>query len=310
MTSKHLHKTSALLTLFVCFLTYNVLYSQQSALFPEYNYNPFIINPAYAGLLSTTEATLSNTGFSNFEGAPRNLNLSFHTPLQDGKMGLGAAIIRDQIGVTNSTNAFLAYSYKIFFDFKSDRPYWQDYQAGSLSFAITAGVQQFQDNLLNLGITDDVRFSENVNASIPNIGAGILFNHARFYAGISAPNLIGLKLATEDNVNIEFPIYGYLGYRFFSNRFEDFMVKPSLFLRHEKGAPLLADLNVSVSYRNKFELGAGYRSTSSINLLAGVYLADTFRIIYHYNLATNNSPLSNTQGIILSFRFNNGYQAN
>ncbi|MFS4481724.1 PorP/SprF family type IX secretion system membrane protein [Hyunsoonleella sp. 2307UL5-6] len=310
MTLKYLHKTSALLILFICFLTCNVVYSQQSALFPEYNYNPLIINPAYAGLLSTTEVTLSNTGFSNFEGAPRNLNLSFHTPLQDGKMGLGAAIIRDQIGVTNSTNAFLAYSYKIFFDFKSDRPYWQDYQAGSLSFAITAGVQQFQDNLLNLGITDDVRFSENVNASIPNIGAGILFNHARFYAGISAPNLIGLKLASEDNVNIEFPIYGYLGYRFFSNRFEDIMVKPSILLRHEKGAPLLADLNVSISYRNKFELGAGYRSTSSVNLLAGVYLADTFRIIYHYNMETNNSPLGNTHGIILSFRFNNGYQAN
>lgn len=310
MKLKHLHNTSALLWILICFMTCNSLFSQQSALFPEYNYNPFIINPAYAGLLSTAEATLSNTGFSSFEGAPRNLNLSFHTPLQEGKMGIGAALIRDQIGVTSSTNAFVAYSYKIFFDFKSDRPYWQDYQPGSLSFAITAGLQQFQDNLLDLGITDDVRFSENINATIPNIGAGFLFNHARFYAGISAPNLIGLKLATEDNVNIEFPIYGYFGYRFFSNRFEDFMVKPSLFLRHENGSPLLADLNVSISYRNKFELGAGYRSTSSVNLLAGVYLADSFRIIYHYNLATNNSPLGNTQGIILSLRFNNGYGVN
>jgi type IX secretion system PorP/SprF family membrane protein len=310
MKLKNLLKSSALLCLFISFTHCNAVYGQQSALFPEYNYNPLLINPAYAGLLSTTEITLSNTGFSNFEGAPRQLNLGFHSPLQDGKMGLGAAIMRDQIGVTSSTNAFVAYSYKIFFDFKSDRPYWQDYQAGSLSFGITAGVQQFQDNLLNLGITNDVRFSENINATIPNIGAGFLFNHARFYAGVSAPNLIGLKLATDSNINIEFPVYGYFGYRFFSNRFEDFMIKPSVFLRHEKGAPLLVDVNVSASYRNRFEFGAGYRSTSSVNLLAGIYLANSLRIIYHYNIGTNNSPLGNTHGIILSVRFKSGYEAN
>lgn len=300
----------ALLCLLVCIVTNNIIFSQQSALFPEYNYNPFIINPAYAGLLSNTEATLSNTGFSDFEGAPRHLNFSFHTPLQKGKIGLGGAIISDKIGVTNSTNAFVAYSYKIFFDFKSNRPYWQDYQAGSLSFAITAGVQQFQDNLLDLGITDDISFSENINTSIPTIGAGFLFNHAKFYAGISTPNLLGLKLASNEGVNLEFPIYGYFGYYFFSNRFKDFLIKPSLFLRHEKGAPLLADFNVAVSYKNKLELGAGYRSTSSINLLAGIYLADSFRVIYHYNLAPNNSPLGNTQGFILSLRLGNGYNAN
>lgn len=285
-------------------LSHNAIFGQQTAVFSEYNYNPFIINSAYAGLLPTTEATLTNTGFFNsIEGGPKNFSLSFHSPMNDGKVGLGAAMVRDQIGVTTSTSFFAAYSYKIFFDFKDDRPYWQIYQPGTLSFGITAGVQQYQDNLLELGIMNDPNFSQNINATIPTVGIGFLFNHARFYAGVSTPNILGDKLASDDNLQLESPIYGYFGYRFYNNKFEDFMLKPSILLKTEKGAPIEIDTNVSVSYRNRFELGAGYRSNSSINVLGGIYLIKNFRLIYNYNLALKDNPIGNTHGIMLSYRF-------
>jgi len=289
------------------FLSSNSIFGQQTAVFPEYNFNPFIINSAYAGLLPNTEASISNTGFSSFEGSPKNFSLSFHTPLNDGKVGLGAGVIRDQIGVTTSTSAFAAYSYKIFFDFKDDRPYWQIYQPGTLSFGITAGIQQYQDNLLELGITDDPRFGQNINATIPTVGIGFLFNHARFYAGISSPNILGDSLASDDNLQIESPFYGYFGYRFYNNLFEDFMLKPSVLLKSEKGAPFQIDTNISISYRNQFEIGTGYRSNSSINFLAGIYLIQNFRLIYHYNMAFKNSVLPNIHGLMLSYRFGKGY---
>ncbi len=289
------------------FLSYNTAFAQQTAAFPEYNYNPFIINSAYAGLLPTTEATATNTGFSSFEGSPKNFSLSFHTPLNDGKVGLGAGVIRDEIGVTTSTSAFAAYSYKIFFDFKDNRPYWQIYQPGTLSFGITAGIQQYQDNLLELGIMDDPNFSQNINATIPTVGVGFLFNHARFYAGISSPNILGDRLANDENLELNSPVYGYFGYRFYNNRFEDFMLKPSVLIKSEKGAPLQIDTNIAISYRNRFELGAGYRTSSSVNLLAGIYLIKNLRLIYHYNMALKDSPLGNTHGIMLSCRFGKGY---
>lgn len=296
-----------ILSLLVILLSCSNLIAQQTASFPEYNYNPFIINPAYAGLLTDVEVTIAYTGFNGIEGSPKNFSFSGHSPLVDGKMGLGGAIIRDEIGVTTSTNAFVAYSYKIFFDFKDDRPYWQNYKPGTLSFGVTAGVQQYQDNLLELGITDDPRFSENINSTIPTIGAGFLFNHSRFYAGISAPNLLGTRLASDNDISIRFPVYGYFGYRFYNNRFEDFVLKPSLFLKYEKGAPLLADFNTSLSYRNQFEVGVGYRSNGSFNILAGLYLLETLRLIYHYNIGPNNSPIGNTHGLVLSLRLGDGY---
>ena len=222
-------------------------------------------------------------------------------------MGIGAGIIRDQIGVTTSTNFFAAYSYKIFFDFENGRPDWQLYSPNVISFGITAGVQQYQDNLLELGIVDDRIFSENINETIPTIGLSFLFNLASFYAGFSTPNVMGTSLASNDNLKLESPYYGYFGYRFFNDRFENLMIKPNVLLKYENGAPLQADINLAVSFRNKFEIGGGYRTTSAINLLAGVYLFNNLRFIYNYNMGMNNSPLGNTHGFILSCQFGNGY---
>lgn len=296
------------LGILLSFITCNSVIGQQTASFPEYNFNPFIINSAYAGLLPTTEVTIAHTGFSSFEGSPENFNLSLHSPLNDGKVGLGAGFVRDQIGVTTSTQAFAAYSYKIFFDFEDNRPYWQIYQPGVLSFGITAGINQFQDNLLELGITDDPNFQENINATVPTIGVGFLFNHARFFAGASAPNILGDRLANVENeLNLSNPVYGYFGYRFYTNIFENLMIKPNVLLKYEDGAPFQVDMNLSASFQNRFELGAGYRTTSSINLLAGVYLINNFRLIYNYNIAARTNPLGNTHGLVLSYRFGQGY---
>ncbi len=283
-------------------------YGQQTPVFSEYNYNPFIVNSAYAGLSKAGEITFATNGlFSSIDGSPENLNLSFHMPLKADKMGIGAALIQDKIGVTTSTSAFVAYSYKIFFDFQENRPYWEVFQKPSLSFGITAGMQQYQNNLLELGITNDPTFSRNVNASIPTIGAGVLFNKSNFYAGLSTPNLLGTRFSSDDSIELRSPYYGYFGYRFFSSQYENLLLKPSLLLKYEEGAPLQGDLNLALSYRNILELGVGYRTNSSFNMLAGFYLFESLRIIYHYNAAPKNLAFGNTHGVILSYSFKRGY---
>ncbi|WP_158851180.1 PorP/SprF family type IX secretion system membrane protein [Algibacter sp. L1A34] len=285
--------------------------AQQTPTFSEYNYNPFIINAAYAGLTKNTEFSMSNTGFFNqFEGSPRSFSLSGHGSLNEKKMGIGAAIMRDQIGITKSTSFFAAYSYKIFFDFKSNRPYWQLYDTGVLSFGITAGLQQYQSNLTELGIIGDPKFAQDINTSIPTIGLSFLFNHASFYVGFSTPNVMGDSLASDKNLVLNSPYYGYFGYRIYNNRFEDFMIKPNMLIKYEDGAPLQADFNVAFSFKNKFEIGTGYRTSNSINFLAGIYLFNNMRAIYNYNIANKNSPLGNTHGLILSLQLNEGYSNN
>lgn len=305
---QNFYKNIALIAFVLGALTNNMSIAQQTPTFSEYNYNPYLVNSAFAGLAPSAEIGITNTGtFNQFEGSPKSFALSFHTPLNRGKVGLGAGLIRDEVGVTTSTSAFATYSYKIFFDTKNNRPYWQIYTPNSLSFSISPGVQQYQENLLELGIMDDPNFAMNINATIPTIGLGFLLNLANVYVGVSTPNVIGDMLVSDDNVEINVPYYGYLGYRFFSNKFEELMVKPNLLLKYENGAPFQVDMNIAVSYRNRFELGTGYRTNSSINLLAGVYLFKNIRAIYSYNVAMNDSPFGNTHGIIATYRFGKGF---
>jgi len=293
--------------LFTLFSNTNLI-AQQTPAFAEYNYNPYLINSAFAGLAPSTEISLSNSGFLNsIEGSPRNFSISLHSPLNRGKVGLGAGFIRDEIGVTTSTSFFATYSYKIFFDTKSNRPYWQIYTPNSLSFAISPGVMQYQDNLLELGIMNDPSFSQNINASVPTIGLGFLLNLANFYVGFSSNNILGDTLATDDNLNLNTSYFGYFGYRFFSNQFEELMIKPNILIRNENGAPLQVDLNTAVSFKNKFEVGAGLRTNSSINLLAGIYLFKNIRAIYQYNIATKDSALGNSHGFVINYLFGEGY---
>ena len=278
-----------------------LLNAQQNPTFAEYNYNPFIINPAYAGIQESAEASLSSLGFlSTFDGAPQSSSFTLHTPLSNEKMALGGGIILDEIGVTRATNAFAAYSYKIFFE--EDRPAWQIYDRSAISFGITAGVLAYQEDLLELDIQGDENFAQNVSTTIPTVGVGFLFNKGPFSVGVSTPNILGDALATNDELEVTTPFYGYAAYRFFLNKFEELVFKPNVLTKLEDGFAQ-ADFNLGVSYIDKLDFGVGYRTDASFNLFGGFYFWKNFRFIYHYNTATRNAPINNTHGVILSYRF-------
>ena len=282
---------------------------QQTPVFTEYNYNPFIINSAYAGTNLDAEATLSNSGFNNqFPGTPRNFAFTFNSALKDGKMGLGVGAINDEIGVTSATQVFAAYSYKLFFDFKKNRPYWQLYERTVLSFGITAGALLYNEDLLQLGINDDPNFAENIDATLPAAGIGVLFGHSNFFVGASIPNLLGDTFSNQDNLELSRPIYGYTGYYFSSSKFnDDYILKPSMLFKYENGAPFQVDVNMAVSYKNSFELGLGFRTSSSINVAAGFYVFKNFRALYNYTQRGGDAPIGNTHGIVLSYRAGDGF---
>ena len=199
----------------------SVLNGQQTPSFTEYNYNPFVINPAYAGVLKNSEFTLSNIGFGNqnIQGAPRSLISSFNTPLRNEKMGLGVGFINDEIGVTSATQIFGSFSYKIFLN-DNAYPYWKVYDRSFVSFGLNAGALIYNQDLLSLGIQSDPNFAENINTTLPMAGAGILFGHSNFFAGISAPNLLGETFANQDNLQLSLPVYGYTGYHFVLDRYD------------------------------------------------------------------------------------------
>lgn len=283
--------------------------AQQTSLFSEYNYAPFRINAAYAGMSEGAEASISSHGFLNsIEGSPRTHTVSFNMPIPLQNLGAGAFVNQDKIGVTSTTTAYAALSYQINFGSSNNRsymrtPYWRAYNRKVLSFGMTAGFKRVEENLLELGLANDPEFSENLSASSPVIGVGFLYNTADFFIGISSPNLLGNVLVKNPRINFSNPVYGYLGYRFIVGSFTETMVKPNFLLKYEVGAPLQLDSNISISFQDKFELGAGYRSTSSVNIMAGVYALNRLRFIYQHSTGIKKSFLGNSHGATVTYFF-------
>lgn len=278
---------------------------QQTPVFADYSYNSVIINPAHAGFYPNTDIIITSRGHLNkIDGSPKNTGLIVNSPTNSEKVGLGGGISNDQVGVTNITNLFGSYAYKIFFN--SDPSTWWDHSPHVLSFGITGGATIYNENLLELDIQGDTNFDKNINTVIPTIGAGVFYNRERIYIGLSAPNLLGNSLASENNIHIKNTYYLHTGYRVFATRFEELLITPSVLIKYVSGAPIQADFNTKINYKNKLEAGIGYRTNSSINFLLGLRVFKNFRILYNYNKTINNTS-TDTHGIVLNFRLGDGF---
>src|SRR5690606_35665770 len=110
---------------------------------------------------------------------------------------------------------------------------------------MTAGVRRLHENLSELGEQGDPKFAADLSETIPTIGAGFLYNKVGFYFGFSMPDLLGGKFASRHDLKLSTPIYGYVGYRFFTDLYKEIMVTPSTLIKYEAGAPVQIDMNLS-----------------------------------------------------------------
>lgn len=284
-------------------------YGQQTPVFSTYNYNAVLINPAHAGYYTDTDVALTTNGyFNSIDGSPKSFDISVNTLTRSEKVGLAAGLSHDQIGVTNTTSFFTSYSYKIYFDSDYQNGKWWAYDPNIISFGVTAGAMIYNENLTQLGIKNDPEFQENVNSFTPTFGVGFLYNRDAITFGISSPNVLSGTFNSKNNTNLQNVYYSYLGYRFFTDDLEDVLINPSFLLKYVEGAPFQVDLNLLANYKNKFEFGGGYRSSNTLNILAGFHVSQNFRIICTYNKSFDNVVIPDTFGLVLNYRFGDGFE--
>jgi type IX secretion system PorP/SprF family membrane protein len=297
------------------FLTFLIIiflesaYGQQTPVFSTYNYNAVLINPAHAGYYTDTDVALTTNGyFNSIDGSPKSFDIAVNTLTRSEKIGLAAGLSHDQIGVTNTTSFFTSYSYKIYFDSDYQNGKWWAYDPNIISFGVTAGAMIYNENLTQLGIQNDPEFQENVNSFTPTFGVGFLYNRDAITFGISAPNVLSGTFNSKNNTNLQNVYYSYLGYRFFTDRLQDVLINPSFLLKYVEGAPFQVDLNLLANYKNKFEFGGGYRSSNTLNVLAGFHISQNFRVICTYNKSFDNVVIPDTFGLVLNYRFGDGFE--
>ena len=170
-------------------------YAQQDIMVSKYMFNGLFLNPAYGGAHPYFTARLSyRTQWTGFTGAPKTQLFELDGPLAKDKMGIGCIISHDKIGVTEQTDFFATYSYKI------------KLGSGKLSFGLRAGVSDYRAQLTSLTYWDasDVVFTSDIkSALIPKFGFGIYYYTGKYYAGLSIPTLIAYDKDYTFSVDLE-----------------------------------------------------------------------------------------------------------
>ena len=259
------------------------LFAQQDAQYTQYMYNTLSVNPAYAGSRGQLSfAGLYRSQWVGLDGAPETFTLNLHSPIRNSRLGYGISIVNDNIGdgVVQETylDAVVSYTIDVSMDAK-------------LSFGLKAG-----GNMLNLDFNGLRNFDQEVvnqnnidNKFNPNFGLGVYYHTDKFYAGVSAPNVLESEYFDNDNsgegVNFlsaeRMNIYLITGYVFDIG--PDLQFKPALLTKAVSGAPLQVDLSASFLFAEKFSFGAAYRWDAAVSGLVGFQVTDQIMLGLAYD---------------------------
>jgi len=269
---------SAILIMTLSFTT--VIQAQQTALYSQYMFNPFTINPAYAGSRSAFSAVmLYRNQWVGMAGAPQSSSLSIHTPLEGKNIGLGFNVINDKIGPTNNLGIFGTYAYHL------------DTGDGKLSMALRAGTYRFQldGNAIEYKNIDKFSGASIAGRFIPSFDFGLYYYTKTLYGGLAITHLTGSKVNFDNISDLSTQLVRHymvnFGYAYILNR--DLIVKPSTLVKYTANAPVNVDINLSVLIKEVFWLGASYRTSKDLVLIAEFNITDILRLGYSYDLGLN-----------------------
>ena len=275
--------------------------AQQDPEYTHYMYNMSVANPAYAtGVPAMMNfGGLYRTQWVGAYGAPKTFTFFGHTAIND-KIEAGISFISDDIGdgAKKENNVYADFAYVLKLGGKN-----------KLSLGLKAGFSSMQTNFNGFRFTDpqtDLAFSENINATKPNIGVGAYYFRDNLYVGLSAPNLLKSKYIEEKSgVNAfgseEIHTFLTAGYVFQVN--DKVKLKPAFMSKFVKGAPISLDVTANVLYNEKFEFGAAYRIDDSVSALFNINVTPTLRVGYAYDYTLTNFGQFNsgTHEIMLLF---------
>jgi type IX secretion system PorP/SprF family membrane protein len=209
--------------------------------------------------------------------------LAFDSPLLGDKMGVGFSMVHDVIGVSRDLQFDADYSYHL-----------RTGETGRLALGLKAGLSVYSARLSDLTYWDgnDEVFANDIsNKLIGKFGFGAYWWNDLSYVGLSVPTLYAADDAITADVQGTLEhyftrhYYLYAGHVFHLNEFFD--LKPSGMVKMEPSAPLEADINLNVLYKEKLWLGVGYRTGDSFVAMTEYKVSPLLRVGYAYDLTVS-----------------------
>jgi len=192
-------------------------------------FTPFIINPAIAGSkdFMALDLTASIQGSEMSQLLSGNGRIAKKGPRYFGapvaksftRFGMGASLFNDMTETSRNLGLSAAASYHLPLNDKN-----LSFVSGGVAFK---GIYNTMDSLPDIGAPQKNQF-------IPNVDAGIYFYGQKFYAGISATNILGNMVDSADmalyNIPVSRQYFFHAGYKLVLSKSLNIVLEPALFV--------------------------------------------------------------------------------
>ena len=255
--------------------------AQQKEQFTQYMFNGLILNPALAGSDEALSITfLNRRQWSGIEGAPVTQTLSVHTPLANGRTGIGLYLVNDKIGVHRNQSFQGSYSYRIHV---AENAY--------LSMGLQAGLNVHRSDYTSLGNTSSLNDPKIANGSISstafNVGAGLSYKSEHFEAGLSVPEIVPENILLNDTTRVPWQRAQYFFFSRYSIPLNDILdFEPSVLIKYMRGVPVSYDINACILIKKALMLGLSYRKQESVDFLLKARVMPQLQLGYAYDYGT------------------------
>lgn len=275
--------------------------AQQDAQFSQYMFNGIYINPAYAGYREQWNIhAFYRNQWTSLPGAPKTFSVAAEGTANNDRIGLAFQAMSDKLGASNTTSAYFTYAYRI--------PMNED-GSSRLALGISGGFlqQRLDVSLLTTSSStfDPALVNRENNRFVPDARVGIFYNRERFFAGISASNLLAQSFQKSKILKEYLPLKPHLYFTLggLLPLSEQLLLKPSLLIKEDLAGPTSVDINAFVLISQKLWLGASYRSSylkksnleanlkkpSALVFMIEVFVNDKLRLGYAYDMAMNGT---------------------
>jgi len=274
----------ALLFSSFCLLS-TIVWSQLDPLYNQYQFNQQMINPAYTGIYNRISAGLiSRVQWAGIEGAPVTNTLTFQSALNKGRIGLGALVINDRLGINDNTEAFISTSYNIIIG------------ENKLSMGLQGGMISYRYDLsrLTLDYVDDTQLVNGLdNISEPNFGAGLMFMTPKYYVGASVPRILNISVSDGVTNSSRYRQHYYLtgGYIYEATRF--LMYRINGLVRYVDNEQISYDLTLSGYLDQVAWTGFTVRDLRDVGAFVILEVGKYLRLGYSVEFPTNSLIQSN-----------------
>lgn len=277
------------------------LYCQMFPLSDQYLNNTLAFNPAFAGCHDALSVSvLYRNQWVGFVDAPGNKSLSIHTPLNNGRIGLGLLLEKESYGIYEETGINGNYAYRI----KMDK--------GILAMGVGFGVmvKHVAWDELNAADEGDILLMNNPETSVlPDFRLGMYYYNNKYFFGFSIPMMLSHELEQNSGkyrVKNDFSEYNYFiegGY--YIDLASDIQLLPSLLAKYHPGHDPQMDINAQVILKERLWMGVGYRNENTLLGMLQCQLNRQLMIAYSYSFDTGSTGKysSGSHEVVLNYIF-------